>query len=547
MRTSGSASSPRIEAVSSCPSTNSSAITSGSKVAAKATAGARSAAVRTFVMPERGALVRRLHEERQAQAVQRRAAQSVSALGDGEARRRDAGGEPHELGAPLVHRERGGHDAAAGVGDAQHLERALHRAVLAEAAVQRDEGAREALALQVEELALLRVEGVRVHALLAQRRRARALPEMSEISRSAEGPPIRTATLPRARGSAMVASRVGRRCAPRARARRRCVACTVACTCSITRLDVGRRRAAEVHDEVGVLRARPARRPRVKPLSPHDSMSRAAWSPGGLRKTLPALGWLERLGGHALHEQRLHARHRRRLVARRRRRRSRRDEPLLAAARAGARAGSRSRSRRAVRVRSDAARGRSCAPTPRGSRSRRRSSRRSSRAPRRPFPGTPAIHSAPAPPWRATKRARCGAGTPAPATKPSFGPSGAGGPDAGERVVREDHGAVEAAVAHEQVAAQARRRAPARPPAARRGTPAGPRGPRAGRRRAPGRPRASSRASPSARRGGARRAGPAARRVGVAHVHALTPSPPAPAPARARAPARAPPPSPRPW
>ena len=65
------------------------------------------------------------------------------------------------------------HHAAAGVGDAHHLERALHRAVLAEATVQRDEGAREALALEVEEVALGRIEGVRVDALLAQRREHR--------------------------------------------------------------------------------------------------------------------------------------------------------------------------------------------------------------------------------------------------------------------------------------------------------------------------------------------------------------------------------------
>ena len=32
--------------------------------------------------------------------------------------------------------------------------------------------------------------------------------------------------------------------------------------------------------------------PMVKPFRPHASMSRAAWSPSGLRKTLPALGWL---------------------------------------------------------------------------------------------------------------------------------------------------------------------------------------------------------------------------------------------------------------
>src|SRR6185436_13602449 len=63
----------------------------------------------------------------------------------------------------------GGHDAASGVRNLQHLERALHRAVFAEPPMERDEDALEAFALQVEELALGRVEWLRVHALRAQR------------------------------------------------------------------------------------------------------------------------------------------------------------------------------------------------------------------------------------------------------------------------------------------------------------------------------------------------------------------------------------------
>src|SRR5206468_1774606 len=49
------------------------------------------------------------------------------------------------------------------------LQSALHRAVLAVAAVQRDEAAREALALQFAQLALRRIEGIGIDALALQR------------------------------------------------------------------------------------------------------------------------------------------------------------------------------------------------------------------------------------------------------------------------------------------------------------------------------------------------------------------------------------------
>jgi hypothetical protein len=68
--------------------------------------------------------------------------------------------------------------------------------------------------------------------------------------------------------------------------------------------------------------------PMVKPFRPHASMSRAAWSPSGLRKTLPALGWLERLGGDAAREELADARHGRGAVARGKRE-PRRHEPFL--------------------------------------------------------------------------------------------------------------------------------------------------------------------------------------------------------------------------
>ncbi len=80
------------------------------------------------------------------------------------ARRRNAAGEPHQLGSPLVHGEGGAHHPAPRVRDAQHFQRALHRAVLAEAAVQGDEGATEALRFQLVERAFRRIERMRVDA-----------------------------------------------------------------------------------------------------------------------------------------------------------------------------------------------------------------------------------------------------------------------------------------------------------------------------------------------------------------------------------------------
>ena len=163
MRISGSACSPTKPAVSSEPATNSSASTSGSKPCAVSNAAASSSArvtlVRPSVEPSCAGFTISGSPSRAATP-----AQSLSALQHLPARRRQAAGHPHHLGAHLVHRERRGHHAAAGVGDAHQLQRTLHRPVLAVAPVQRDEDALEALALQLEHLALRRIEGVRVHA-----------------------------------------------------------------------------------------------------------------------------------------------------------------------------------------------------------------------------------------------------------------------------------------------------------------------------------------------------------------------------------------------
>src|SRR6185295_586260 len=78
-------------------------------------------------------------------------------------------GLPDALGAQLVHRQRRGQHAAAGVWNAEPFEDALHRAVFAEAAVQRDEHALEALLFQGGEVALLWIERVGVDAFRTQR------------------------------------------------------------------------------------------------------------------------------------------------------------------------------------------------------------------------------------------------------------------------------------------------------------------------------------------------------------------------------------------
>ena len=172
MRISGSARSPRIDAVSSTPGDE---LLDQHEVVVLAPPRRRRARARrgrrstTFVMPivepsRAGFTI----SGRPSSATTR--IQSVARVDDAVARRRDAAREPDELGAPLVHRERGGHHAAARVADAQRLERALHGAVLAEAAVQRDEHARRSRrGASSHSVALRRVERVRVDALVAQR------------------------------------------------------------------------------------------------------------------------------------------------------------------------------------------------------------------------------------------------------------------------------------------------------------------------------------------------------------------------------------------
>ena len=90
-----------------------------------------------------GALRGRLDDDGQAEVpcdLRREVARGelVGVVGMG-ARRRDALGDEDALGGRLVHRDGGSEDARARVGDAEHVERALQHAVLAEFSVQRVE------------------------------------------------------------------------------------------------------------------------------------------------------------------------------------------------------------------------------------------------------------------------------------------------------------------------------------------------------------------------------------------------------------------------
>jgi hypothetical protein len=121
---------------------------------------------------DRRALARRLDHQRQAEHVgdgaQLLARLLIAAEAD-EARRRQPFGEPDALGHHLVHGDCRGEHARAGVRQTEQLERALDAAVLAMAAVQGDEAADEALALELAELALGGIERMGVDAHAPQR------------------------------------------------------------------------------------------------------------------------------------------------------------------------------------------------------------------------------------------------------------------------------------------------------------------------------------------------------------------------------------------
>ncbi len=113
-------------------------------------------------------------------------------------RRGQAFKAPDALGHDFVHGHARSHHAGAGVGNAQQLQRSLHRAVFTEAAMQGDKAAGKALGFQAR-TGLARRDRMRGHPPLAHARRpARPCPDIRETSRSDERPPISTATLPKA-------------------------------------------------------------------------------------------------------------------------------------------------------------------------------------------------------------------------------------------------------------------------------------------------------------------------------------------------------------
>src|SRR5881396_456030 len=198
-------------------------------------------------------------------------------------RRRNATSLPDELGAPLVHREGAAENARAGVGDGEELKRPLKGAVLAVAAVQRDKDTVEPIFDERVESTLLRVESVGVHAPFFQggqhhraafqrhgalgRAPAQEHGDFSKVAHTAS-PMIRTS------GTSSMPKRSFT--VPRA--------CSISASMSDARaFPFGLTMKFACFSEI--------RAPPISwPLSPHASIRRAAYLPGGLRNTEPAFG-----------------------------------------------------------------------------------------------------------------------------------------------------------------------------------------------------------------------------------------------------------------
>ena len=137
-----------------------------------------------FGNADTGALTCWLHNQRQLQflnnspPVAMRSEHAVS-------RCWNAGGLPDEFGSPFVHRQRRAHHAGTGVGNLQGFKYTLHGAVFSEAAMQRDEYAIKFLARQIKQRIDDWIEGVRIHALLAQRSKHAAPGEQRDFALSA--------------------------------------------------------------------------------------------------------------------------------------------------------------------------------------------------------------------------------------------------------------------------------------------------------------------------------------------------------------------------
>ena len=186
--------------------------------------------------------------------------------------------------APLVHRQRRGHHAAAGVGIFSVSSAPCTRAVLAEASVQRDEDARRIRrALNVEHVALGRVERVRVDALLDA---APSAPRCLTGTRSRARRSVRPSAprLCRTRSSSFGLPRSR---ALRARARYPCARARLRAACRDQRLDIGRARVPRrgFTMKLACFSETSCVADRV-PLSPHCSISRGrvvAFRIGGRR------------------------------------------------------------------------------------------------------------------------------------------------------------------------------------------------------------------------------------------------------------------------
>ena len=183
--------------MSSAPSMNCSAITSGRSSRRARSASSRSRGALHLGHAERRALVRRLDDERQPEP-RATAAKSAPRRQQLVARRRQPAACHTSLVRHLSIASAEREHAAAGVGDAEQLERALDRAVLAAAAVQRDEARASKRSRDQRRRARARADRRR-----ARRRPLRAAPRapspplFSDTSRSAELPPSSTATLPK--------------------------------------------------------------------------------------------------------------------------------------------------------------------------------------------------------------------------------------------------------------------------------------------------------------------------------------------------------------
>ena len=76
---------------------------------------------------------------------------------------------PHQLGAPFVHTNAGGHHAAAGVGQLHQFQRALHRAILTAPAMQGNEHPVKLFIVQRRQRFVCRVKRVGIHPTAQQR------------------------------------------------------------------------------------------------------------------------------------------------------------------------------------------------------------------------------------------------------------------------------------------------------------------------------------------------------------------------------------------